>query len=989
MNLRRLLYFNQFKNRCNYIFDFIKKRLIVCKIVKCILDFEAIKKLYYRINLFMLRKTIYFLFMYFILIKTQAQLGTLSGKILDSSNKKALQLATVTIYRAKDTSIITYRLSDSKGDFKVPSLPIELSMRVLISVSGFQVYRKDFEFRDGLLSIELGSIALEHRFDTLKEVIVFAEIPPVIFRKDTIEFNAASFKTLPTALVEDLLKKLPGIDVSNDGSIRVEGRLVNRILVDGKRFFGENYKMATRNLPANIIDKVQVMDDLEQNEFNRNSGDGIEGKVINLTFKKGVKKGWFGRVYAGAGSKERNELGGIANLFKDTLQLSVIGYDNNVNRSSFSMQDMREAGGFNRSGAKSYGVSRGVSGERFNINGISFGGGTTGVNRSSGLGMNLNHAPSKNLSFFAQYFYGSNRNDLMSTSTTTIPLSEGINVSNVSSIIKENGISHNINSGFNWKIDSLSRLQFNIGYSRQLSITENQSLQQIENNQNGLLSKSSGSLYSNDTLGNFNYGISFSHKFANTKKSFTISHAHSKINNPLDQLNESAISILYPIVSKTIFEQLRRTNSPVTNKVFSIYFGDEFNNHWSYSFSGSYENIGSGKSIETATKPKNGILYDSIILLGTSDLNRKLDKWDNRFELVYKKNTFRARFGINYLQQIIIDRYDGLLNNSKSRNLLNYLPYITLTFNKIRVQYFETVQPPSILDLIPVPDNSNPFVVTKGNQNLLPFKSRFFNTSANFINKITGSNFFITTNSSLISNSIARRLSIDSAGLQTYTPENIDQVFVQTITFNYSRKYKKVNNFIFGYSVYLFGGYDFNPVLIDISTINANLFSQNANFSLFFNWNDKVEFTPSYGIGLRQNIYNKNNGVLNDINFLTHDFGGTLIYRPIRNFVFTSNFKYFKQSVFSPNVPSSSFVANADITFSFLQNKRGQIKFYMNDLFNTNRGVFGSITAKGTTVSNVNILNRYFLVSFYYDIKDWSKRKAERVVVSDRNFRFN
>ena len=341
----------------------------------------------------------------FSFVESGAQLGILSGKIIDSTNKNSLQLATVTLYRAIDTSIILYRLSDSKGIFKIHLLPLDTQLRVLISVSGYQVYRKDFALSKEKNTIDLGLIELKPSFLNLKEITVIAEIPPVIFRKDTIEFNASSFKTLPTALVEDLLKKLPGVDVRDDGSIWVQGSKVNRILVDGKRFFGDNYKMATKNLPANIIDKVLVSDDMEQNEFDPLAAKDIPNKLINLTFKKGVKKGWFGRLYAGVGSNKRNELGGIINLFKDTLQLSIVGFDNNVNKSSFSLQDMQEVGGFNRSGTGSLGVSKGISGEQFNINGIPFGGGTTGINRSRGTGLNLNHAPSKKLSVFAQYFY--------------------------------------------------------------------------------------------------------------------------------------------------------------------------------------------------------------------------------------------------------------------------------------------------------------------------------------------------------------------------------------------------------------------------------------------------------------------------------------------------------------------------------------------------------------------------------------------------------
>ncbi|MCH5689908.1 hypothetical protein LWM68_40175 [Niabella sp. W65] len=200
------------------------------------------------------------------------------------------------------------------------------------------------------LDIDLGVITLHPAATQLDEVLVIAERPPMVIRRDTVEFNANAFKTLPNAMVEDLLKKLPGVQVDKQGNIMVNGKRVNRILVDGKNFFGSDPKMASRNLPSNVIDKIQVTDDkdelLERGDDNLNN----VGKVINLTFKKGVKKGLFGKAYGGGGSGingGRYEGGAIANMFRDTLQVSLLGYTNNLNRPGFGWSDLMQTGGFN------------------------------------------------------------------------------------------------------------------------------------------------------------------------------------------------------------------------------------------------------------------------------------------------------------------------------------------------------------------------------------------------------------------------------------------------------------------------------------------------------------------------------------------------------------------------------------------------------------------------------------------------------------------
>ena len=260
-------------------------------------------------------KHLFLLITCFISITLFSQTGNISGKVADNDSKKILALATVTVFKAKDTSIITYRLSGPNGEFKIPNLPFDIPLRIMVTYSGYEAYRKDFILSTINNTQNFDAVFLIPTSKQLDEVIVIAERPPVMIKKDTIEFNASAFKTLPNALVEDLLKKLPGVMVDADGNITVNGKAVNRILVDGKTFFGDDPKMASKNLPANIIDKVQVVDDKEELLKNGDNNTNNIGKVVNITLKKGVKKGWFGKMYAGAGTEERFEAGAIANVF--------------------------------------------------------------------------------------------------------------------------------------------------------------------------------------------------------------------------------------------------------------------------------------------------------------------------------------------------------------------------------------------------------------------------------------------------------------------------------------------------------------------------------------------------------------------------------------------------------------------------------------------------------------------------------------------------
>lgn len=232
---------------------------------------------------------------------SQSQKGELKGMLLDAETKEALPYAAVAVYTASDTAMVTFRMSDEKGVFRVSGLPFGRELRAVITMMSFKVYRKEFILSAEQPVLDLGELKMESSSELLSEVLVVAETPPVLVRNDTLEFNASSFKTLPTALVEDLLKKLPGVAVDAAGNISVNGKTVHKILVDGKEFFGSGPTIASRNLPADVIEKVQVMNDPEVVRRDPYLPENEIPQVVNLTFKKGVKKGMFGKVYGGIG----------------------------------------------------------------------------------------------------------------------------------------------------------------------------------------------------------------------------------------------------------------------------------------------------------------------------------------------------------------------------------------------------------------------------------------------------------------------------------------------------------------------------------------------------------------------------------------------------------------------------------------------------------------------------------------------------------------
>lgn len=227
-------------------------------------------------------------------------------------------MASVSVQDPKDSSLITYTLTDKKGAFVLNGLPENKAVRLLISYTGYRTYIRTL---NADRPTDLGQIFLPSAARDLNTVVIEGDRPPVAIRADTIEFNAAAFKTRPNAVVEDLLKKLPGVDIDEDGGITVNGKKVSRILVDGREFFANDPKLATKNLPSHIIDKVQVVDTKTKQEAKMGITKDGEDRTINLTLKADKKRGLFGRVSAGYGTDERFEAGGMVNYFNGPKQI--------------------------------------------------------------------------------------------------------------------------------------------------------------------------------------------------------------------------------------------------------------------------------------------------------------------------------------------------------------------------------------------------------------------------------------------------------------------------------------------------------------------------------------------------------------------------------------------------------------------------------------------------------------------------------------------
>jgi hypothetical protein len=309
--------------------------------------------------------------------------GSIQGKLYDTLYKETLADATITVLHATDSTVITYTLANPKGEFQINNLDAG-TYRLMITYQGYNPKYRRFTISSDSSTIQFGTIYMDKKNSLLQEVIV--EAPPIVVKKDTVEYRADAFKTKPNSTAEDLLKKLPGVQVDKDGNVKAQGEDIQKVYVDGKEFFGTDPKLATKNITADMIESVQVFDDMsDQAKFTR-IDDGSRSKTLNIKLKKDKRKGYFGRFIAGVGDNDRYQASAMFNRFDNDRRISVLAGSNNLNKQSFSFNDIVSTmGGYGSRGGGG-GGGQGGGGGNFGSGGNRGGGGGGGRGGQGGPG---------------------------------------------------------------------------------------------------------------------------------------------------------------------------------------------------------------------------------------------------------------------------------------------------------------------------------------------------------------------------------------------------------------------------------------------------------------------------------------------------------------------------------------------------------------------------------------------------------------------------
>lgn len=900
-------------------------------------------------------------------VTQNAKVGKISvnGLVKDESGQP-MEAVVVKLLVQKDSSMVTGGVTGANGRFLLSRINAG-NYRIVFSYLGYKTISKLVKFSVQDSSVSLGTVMMEPANIELKEAVVVGKVPDIVTKEDTVEYNAGSFKTQPNAVIEDLLKKLPGVEVDKDGKIKAQGKEVKKILLDGKEFFSDDPKVASKNLPANIIEKLQVID--RKSDEARFSGvdDGEDETIINLTVKKGMKKGWFGHVTGGAGTDKRYEFNGMLNRLVDETQISFLGGTNNTG--NMGAGDM---------GASMFsGSSR-----RFG------GGGGKGTTTSTTTGANFNMGKTDQLRFGGDIRYGYSNNDVWQKSEQQNFLKDSISYDNSEKTY--NTKSHNINMNFrlHWEIDTLTVLEFmpTFGYNKSkmynhsTSATlgghsgEEESLRDSINS-GEMLSSSDGHGY------NFSGRLSLSRRFRSKQgRQMTFSFNFSSNRNEEDGMSYSR-NLFYLNDSVSVVDQKDdNRNWGGSFGVRVTYVEPIFKNHFltfAYNYNYNYSN---------ADRMAYNIPAD-----GSGEL--QLDSlYSNRFRNVFQSHRISVGLRGTYPKFRYNVGFDMNPSSSESENLMdhardvpgkmvfNYSPLFNAAYRiskqkSLNLEYRGRTRQPSVSQLQPVQNITNPLRISKGNPDLNPSYSNNFRLRYNSFEPEKQRGLMAFVNGSFTLNSIVNQTTYDNnTGVQTTMPVNVNGVWNVNGMVMYNMPFK---NKKFRFNTMTNASYNHN-----IGFVNTGGEESERNISrtvnvyenLGLNYNSDlfdVGITGNYSYALT------GNSIQSRERQQTMNFGGGMdvaVYIP-GNVTVGTDLRYSGSSGYSAGYDRNQWMWNAQVSWQFLKGKQATLMFKIYDILRQVSNI--SRTATGNYIQDVeyNTLSSYCMLYFSYRFNTMGKRQ--------------
>lgn len=876
-----------------------------------------------------------------------------TGSVVEQGSDTPIEQATVRLLNVKDSAMVRGVVSARNGSFTLKNVK-KGSYLLHITFIGYDPLYQPLQITGKKNPVNVGKLELSDGAIELGEAVVIGKAPEVTVRNDTVEYNADSYKVTEGSVLEDLLKKMPGVEVDSEGKITVNGKEVKKVMVDGKEFFSDDPKVASKNLPAKMIDKLQVLDKKSDMAQMTGFDDGEEETVINLTVKPGMKQGWFGNAYGGYGSKDRYEGNAMVNRFVNNDQITFMGGANNTNNMGFSDLASTMFSGMGGGGGRRGGFGAG-----------------SGITSSGNAGLNFSKEfkPDK-LTLGGNTRYSHSDNDARSKSDRqNILPGDSSSYDNSEAMSRTKSDNFGVDFRLEWKPDTMTQLIFRPSFSFSHSMNDNFSDATTLDNERDTVNTNKSSNYSESNGYNLNASIDFSRKLNNKGRVFSATLSGGNSDSYSDGMNRS--DIVYFNQADALKNSIIDQRSRYDNKGFNY-----------RAYVSWVEPIGHNNFIQ-ATYSISQRKQEALKNVYNQDADGIYNVLDSAYSQSYRNNFISQRASLSFKSQRAKFNYTIGLNLDPSysssenfvgdttlskitRKVVNLSPMAQFNYmfdkrTNLRIMYNGRTSQPSMTQLQPVADISDPTNITIGNPDLNP---RYTNNVFIRFQQFTPEKqraFMIMANGSYIINDIVSYTSYNQeTGVKTTTYKNVNGNYSGNVRMmlNTPLKNKK---------------FSINSMTM-ASFANSNGYineEKNTNRNLILSERGGIDFRSSYlDLGVNGNIrYNATSNSLqkeNNQNTFNYGAGGyTTIYLPL-NFKIESDVNWSTNSGYGDGFKQNEVLWNASASKSFLKNNQGTLRFKIYDILQQRSNISRSVTASYIQDSEYNTLGSYFMVHFIY-----------------------
>ncbi len=936
-----------------------------------------------------MRKIILLLIVVVLVISANAQV---KGTLIDSASKKPIENAVVALVVKSNPTDTSYSFTDDKGQFRFDVVPTS-PFSVIIRHMGYWPKAKYVPVSKAEKTIDVGSFVLAQDAKLLSEVVV--EAPAIVVKEDTIEYNASSFKVKEGAVVEDLIKKMPGIQVDKDGNVTAQGKAVTRVKVNGKDFFGGDVKTATKELPANIVDKIQIIDDYGDQATVSGIKDGDPDKVMNIQIKKDKNKGFFGRVTGGYGTDDRYQGSFNGNYFNNNTQISVLGNSNNTNTSLFNFGGggNRGATSMMRSGMSAMSDMGGMGAANSMMQGgggsssAFTGGSNAGISTTNSFGFNYRDQWSKRISVYGSYSYNHKntsqvQNSYETNNTTLINNSQDLN-----SLTKGN--SHRFTFNFEYQIDSFNYLKVSPSVNYSGSDANSNTIFDYKRPDGTKTLDGSTKNLNGSEAPNLAATILYNHKFRKRGRNFSssITLGTSQNNSEQDVTNLSTRYQPFQFINNT-FQFTDQENNNYSYGVRFTY-SEPINKYRSLDFSYSH-NLNYGRNNRQTYNVDSATKVRTINNFLSNDYENNF--YNNRIGVSLRTTKKKYNYTVGISVQPVNLQGKSLTRDSAYKTIkrANVFPIARLVYNFSRTKtlnasYNGNASQPSFSQLQPVQDFTNPQSTTVGNPNLKPSINHNLNLSYNNFNFITGKVIFTNLTLSTIRNQIVNKTARrDSLGSVISIPENVNGYYNALGFYAFSKPYKNRK-----YVLTLNGSLNFNHniSLTDSVRIIGNSLEQNLNrrkingnnwiitqgFNFEYNYKEILELGTGISYSLNDNKFKSADGKaltgFQNTSSNAWTLSSNMNLNITKTLVLKYDFDYTINAGLASDVNKNLAIMNASLEKQLFKKKNGIIRLAAFDLFNQNSNISRNVSGPSIIDTRTNRLTRYFMATFTYRLQ--------------------